>query len=117
MSNKSSLVAYHTALNAFDPDVVTTMFAPDATYMSPGLKSHVVGRTAIMHAMRDYFSEFSDQISVDDEILELDEMRVQSTWRLQATSNRTGVKVQRSGKEIVTFDHLGFISKVEVIDI
>lgn len=116
MNNKARLIEYHDALNAFDLAAASKMFADNAAYISPGLKNSGVGRTAIMHAMAEYFAEYSDQVSLDDEVLELDAMHIQSVWTLNATSNKTGVKVQRRGKEIATFDKDGLIIKIEVID-
>lgn len=116
MNNKARLIEYHAALNAFDLAAASKMFADNAAYISPGLKNSILGREAIMLAMAEYFAEYSDQVSIDDEVLELDANRVQSTWTLNATSNKTGAKVQRRGKEIATFNKDGLITKIEVID-
>ena len=116
MNNKARLIKYHAALNAFDLAAASKMFAEDAVYVSPGLKSSILGRETIMLAIADYFAEYSDQVSVDDEVLELDENRIQSLWTLNATSNKTGAKVQRRGTEIAMFNKDGLITKIEVID-
>ena len=110
------LIAYHAVLNAFDLDGVEAMFAADAEYVSPGLNGAIQGREAIMKAMRDYFAEYSDQRAEDDEVAELAPNVVQSLWRLNATSSKTGKVLERRGREIVTFNAAGLIARVEVFD-
>lgn len=109
------LKRYHDALNAYEEDVVRTMFAPDASYHSPGTGVQQ-GRDAIISAMTSYFREYPGQLASDDEIAVLDSRRVRSAWRLRATSNVTGKTSVRQGIEIVTFDAEGLIRKVEVED-
>jgi hypothetical protein len=110
------LLAYHAALNAIELDAVAAMFAETAEYVSPGLNGVVRGRAAIMEAMGRYFSEYADQHSRDDEVVALSPHVVQSLWSLRATSSKTGKVLIRHGKEVVTFDDSGLISKVEVFD-
>ncbi len=62
---------YHAALNNFDFAAIEKMFAEDAEYHSTGIGAGVgglYGRSAIMEAMKAYFTEFSDQVSADDSI-------------------------------------------------
>jgi ketosteroid isomerase-like protein len=108
--------AYHAALNAFDLDQVESFFAEDAIYKSPGLNGEINGRTEIMHAMRKYFSEFSDQSSQDESMQHVDDNRVLSRWHLMATSKISGNKIERSGTEIISFDNNGLIAFIEVQD-
>ena len=110
------LIAYHAALNNFDSGVVEAMFAEDAEYVSPGLNGVVAGRAAILKAMREYYAEYGDQVAVDGEVIELRPHVVQSTWRLKATSSRSGKLVQRQGREVTTFNEAGLITRVEVFD-
>lgn len=110
------LTAYHAALNDFDLEAVEAMFAADAEYVSPGLNGALRGRDAIMKAMRDYFAEYSDQRAEDHEVLELAPNVVQSLWRLKATSSKTGKMLKRRGREVVTFNDAGLITRVEVFD-
>ena len=110
------LIAYHAALNDFDLEAVAKMFAADADYDSPGLDGSIRGRDAIMKAMRDYFAEYSDQRAEDDEVLELAPNVVQTLWHLKATSSKTGKVLERRGREVVTFNAVGLISRVEVFD-
>lgn len=110
------LLAYHTALNAFDLGAVEAMFAVDAQYISPGLQGAVQGRTAIMNAMRDYFAENADQHAEDAEIVELVPHVVRSRWSLSAISSKTGKVTTRHGTEVVTFNAAGLIQRVEVFD-
>ena len=110
------LIAYHAALNAFDLEAAQAMFAVDAEYVSPGLNGVIVGRIAIMKAMRDYFAEYTDLVAIDDDVVELRPHVVQSMWRLKATSSKTGSHVTRKGREIVKFNEAGLIIRVEVFD-
>jgi ketosteroid isomerase-like protein len=110
------LIAYHAALNDLDLAAVEAMFSEDAEYVSPGLNGAVVGRAAIMRGMREYFAECADQQAVDEEVSALAPNVVQSVWRLEATSSKTGKPVHRKGREIVTFNSAGLISRVEVFD-
>jgi uncharacterized protein (TIGR02246 family) len=110
------LKAYHAALNAFDLEKVSSLFAEDAIYISPGLNGELRGRENIMRAMRDYFAEYPNQISVDDEVVEITPSCVRAKWRLEATSATTGVVMRRSGEELVTFNQEGKIMRVEVRD-
>jgi hypothetical protein len=110
------LIAYHAALNDFDNDTVEAMFDEGAEYVSPGLKGSVVGRTAIMNAMRDYFAEYADQHAEDDEIVELAPNVVRSRWSLSAISSKSGKVTTRHGTEVVTFNAAGLIQRVEVFD-
>ncbi|MEO6609456.1 MAG: nuclear transport factor 2 family protein [Aestuariivirga sp.] len=110
------LIAYHAALNNFDSDVVEAMFTEDAEYVSPGLHGVVTGRSAIMKAMRDYFAEYADQKAFDDEVSELRPGVIQSKWRLEATSLKTGKSIKRRGREVTTFNGAGLIVRVEVFD-
>jgi ketosteroid isomerase-like protein len=107
---------YHDALNRFDFETIEKMLAEDAEYYSAGVGS-VFGRDAIMHAMKVYFNEFSDQVSVDESLEQVDEQSVRSHWRLSATTKSSGREVTRQGVETVHFNTKGLISVVEVQDV
>lgn len=107
---------YHDALNAYDFDAVELMFAEDAEYHSSGIGG-LYGRAEIMKAMRAYFAEFSDQVSVDDSLEDLGDNRVRSHWRLDATAKSSGRKVARQGSETLHFTARGLIDLVEVEDV
>jgi ketosteroid isomerase-like protein len=107
---------YHDALNKYDFDAIEKMFAEDAEYYSSGIGG-VYGRDAIMHAMKAYFFEFSDQVSTDDSLELVDETSVRAHWRLTATTKSSGRKVTRQGLETVHFNAKGLISVVEVQDV
>jgi ketosteroid isomerase-like protein len=115
-NNKVRLMAYHAALNAFDSDKVAGFFASDAEYCSPGIKGCLTGRDQIMKAFRAYFTEFADQIAVDDSIVELTSNQFRSDWHLTATSKLSGRRVNRRGSEHVTFNKAGLITFIEVAD-
>jgi ketosteroid isomerase-like protein len=110
------LKKYHAALNGFDLDSVAKMFAENAVYISPGLKGEIKGRDLIMHAMREYFLEYDDQISTDESISTIDLTAAKSVWHLSAINSKTGKKTMRSGVEIITFDSNNLIVRVEVSD-
>ena len=107
---------YHDALNKFDFETIEKMFAEDAEYYSAGIGG-VYGRDAIMHAMKVYFNEFSDQVSSDDNLELVDETSVRSHWRLSATTKSSGRKVTRQGVETIHFNTKGLITVVEVQDV
>ncbi len=110
------LERYHTALNSFDFAGVEKMFAEDAEYYSSGIGG-LYGRDAIMHAMKAYFTEFSDQISSDDKVELVSANSARAHWRLTATTKTSGRKVKRQGTEIVHFNAKGLITLVEVQDV
>ncbi len=107
---------YHSAQNAFDMARVESMFAENAVYLSPALSGEIKGRTAIMMAMRKHFAEYSDQVSRDQEIKQIDDYTVWSKWRLNATSAFSGTKINRQGTELIAFNNNGLIMKIEVKD-
>jgi ketosteroid isomerase-like protein len=111
------LKTYHAALNAFEFDEVANMFAIDAVYVSPGLNGEISGRQKIMAGMQEYFAEFADQVSVDEEIEQLNVFEVRTIWSLKATSSKTGLQVSRRGIERVKFNSVGEIIRVEVQDL
>lgn len=106
---------YHAALNAFDLAAVTDMFAEHAEYISPGLGT-IIGRPAIVAAMRGHFAEYADQVSVDDDLRTTGRHQVRAEWRLTATATSTGHSYARCGSEVITFDASDRICRVEVID-
>ena len=112
----ASLRRYHSAQNAFDMARVESMFAENAVYASPALNGEVKGRTAIMTAMRKHFAEFSDQISRDQEIKQINENTGWSKWSLNASSAFSGAKIKRTGTETIIFNNNGLIVRVEVKD-
>jgi uncharacterized protein (TIGR02246 family) len=107
--------SYHEALNNYDAAAVAPMFATRAVYVSPGVGA-LDGREAIISAFSAYFSEYADQVAVDDEMIAIDSHRVRSLWRLTAVSAKTGQRSVRSGTEIITFNDAGLIVRVEVED-
>jgi hypothetical protein len=113
--NVARVNRYHEALNALDLPAVESMLAADAEYHSPSVGA-LVGRPAIMAAMRSYFDEYPDQLAIDDVVEALDSTRVRSQWRLKATSRSTGDRYERSGSEVISFSASGLIIRVEVED-
>ncbi len=107
---------YKDALNSFDFASVEPMFAEDAEYHSPGIGG-LYGRNDIMAAMRSYFTEFSDQVSSDENLQLVGERSVRTEWKLQATTKTSGRVVKRQGVETITFNDKGLIALVEVQDV
>lgn len=107
---------FHAALNSYDADVVTPMFAAGAVYVSPGVSGRVAGRDAIMAAFNSYFAEFPDQRSETLSIELLSPHQVRTAWRLEATARSTGQRITRQGAEVLTFDEQGRIVDVVVED-
>jgi ketosteroid isomerase-like protein len=107
---------YHAALNALDLDGVAAMFADEAEYHSPSVGG-ILGKHAIMAAMRGYFAEYPDQVAVDDRTYHAGPDAVLSEWRLKATAKSTGKKIERNGAETIFFTPKGLIRRVEVTDI
>jgi ketosteroid isomerase-like protein len=116
MNPVARLAAYHAFLDARDFLRVETMLAPDARYVSVGL-GDIVGREAIMRAMRDYFDRNPDHQSCDDELEQRDTQTAISYWRLRATNKISGEVVMRSGVETVTFNQDGLIAAIDVRDL
>ncbi len=106
---------YHAALNALDLAAVEAMFADDAEYHSPSVGG-ILGKHAIMTAMRGYFAEYPDQVTIDDHTSYAGPDAVRSEWRLKATSKATGKVSMREGAETIFFDHQGLIRRIEVKD-
>lgn len=106
---------YHAALNALDLDGVAAMFADAAEYHSPSVGG-ILGKHAIMAAMRGYFAEYPDQAAIDDRTYHAGPDAVRSEWRLKATSKSTGNKIARTGAETIFFTPKGLIRRVEVAD-
>ena len=106
---------YHAALNALDLDGVAAMFADEAEYHSPSVGG-ILGKHAIMAAMRGYFAEYPDQLAIDDRTCHAGPNAVRSEWRLTATSKSTGKTVMRQGAETILFTAKGLIRGVEVRD-
>lgn len=106
---------YHDALNRLDLAAVEGMLADNAEYHSPSIGA-LVGKAAIMAAVRSYFAEYPDQKAVDDVVEVVDTTRVRSQWRLKATSRTTGTPYERTGSEVITFGPAGLITRVEVAD-
>lgn len=106
---------YHAALNDVDLDRVESMFAENAEYLSPGIGA-ISSRTAIIAAMRSYFAEYPDQVSIDDRVEAVGTDRARSQWRLKATSKSTGEAYVRRGTETIRFTSEGLILRVEVED-
>jgi len=109
------LKRYHAAMNALRLDEVETMFAADAEYHSPSVGA-LIGRDAILAAMRRYFAEYPDQVAVDERLEQLGPDNVRSTWNLRATAKSTGEPYVRRGIEIVRFTSQGLIRRIEVTD-
>lgn len=109
--------AYHAAVDAMDFDAVSNFFTKDAVYVSGGVGGAVEGRDAILAAFRAYFAEYPDQVAVDDSVEASTPFEVRSVWRLTAVSAETGIKTQRSGREIATLDPAGKIVRIVVNDV
>lgn len=107
---------YHAALNALDLASIETMFAADAEYHSPSVGA-VIGRAAILAAMRGYFAEYPDQAAIDDVLTPVGSDAVRSQWHLTATAKSTGAPYIRQGVETVYFTPDGLIRRVEVADL
>jgi Domain of unknown function (DUF4440) len=107
---------YHSAQNAFDMARVESMFAENAVYVSPALSGELKSRSVIMMAMRKHFAEYSNQVSRDQEIKQIDDYTVWSRWSLNATSAFSGAKIIRKGTETIKFNSLGHIQSIEVKD-
>jgi ketosteroid isomerase-like protein len=116
MSPIARLAVYHAALDARDFSRIEAMLAPDARYVSVGL-GDILGREAIMHAMRNYFDRNPDHQSFDDELEQRDNHTAVSRWRLRATNKVTGEVVMRAGLETVTFNDEGLIVMIDVRDL
>ncbi len=110
------LQRYFNTLNAFDLKAVERMFAEDAVYVSSGLNNQKLGRANIMAAFEKYFEEFSNQVSIDDNIKSVAPNTFSSFWRLKATSSKTGKLSERAGTQVTTFNEAGLIVHVEVRD-
>jgi len=106
---------YHAALNALDLDRVGAMFADEAEYHSPSVGG-ILGKHAVMAAMRGYFAEYPDQVAIDDRTYYAGPDAVRSEWRLTATSKSTGKTVTRQGAETIFFTAKYLIRRVEVQD-
>ncbi len=105
---------YFNALNAFDLKSVEAIFAEDAVYVSSGLNAELSGRNEIMMAFKKYFDEFTDQVSVDDNIRLITPNTFSSEWKLKATSIKTGVLLDRAGTQVTTFNGEGLITHIVV---
>lgn len=105
---------YHAAIDRLDFEAIAQFFADDAVYISGGVGGTIHGREPIMAAFSSYFSEFPDQVSVDNSVESLSAFEVRSVWQLKATSRKTGDTVRRGGEEVVTLDGAGKIVRVEV---
>ena len=107
---------YFNALNAFDLKSVEAMFAENAVYASSGLGAQVTGRAEIMKAFRGYFAEYDDQVSIDEAVNLVGPKTFSSKWKLTATSNKTGIRINRSGTQITKFNAAAMIAKIVVSD-
>lgn len=110
------LQRYHAALNAYHAEEAAAMFAPQAVYVSPGVKGRIEGRDAIIAAFSAYFAEHPDQVAEDEQIRRVGPHEARAVWRLQATAQSSGQRVTRRGVETVRFDLDGLILGVEVED-
>lgn len=112
----SRVHSYHAAMNACDLFAVERMLAPDAEYHSPSVGA-ILGRHAIVAAMRSYFAEYPDQSVIDERVGHAGPRAVMSRWQLRATARATGRMVERRGEETIHFDHAGLIRRIEVRDL
>jgi hypothetical protein len=107
---------YHDVLNAYAAEAVAPLLAATAEYHSPSV-GVIAGRDAILAAMTGYFTEYPDQVAVDDSIELVRPGVVRCVWRLKATSRSTGKPYVRKGIEHVTVGADGLIQRVEVSDL
>ena len=110
------VAAYTAALNRFDFDAVAQMFAENAIYISSGLHGGFHGRSDIMAAFREYFTDHPDQVNIDKHLKRVGPNDVQSDWTLTATNARTGKAVSRKGIQVFTFNDDGQIQAIQVMD-
>ncbi|WP_275789431.1 nuclear transport factor 2 family protein [Pararhizobium gei] len=106
---------FHAAIGALDFAAIDSFFAEDAIYIS-GKVGDLRGRSAIMAAFRGYFEEYPDQVAEDSGIEALSAFTSRSVWHLAATSTKTGMKLERRGEEVITFNGRGRIISVTVTD-
>ena len=106
---------YHDALNRFDAGVVGPMLAAGAEYHSPSVGA-IIGRDAIIAAMRGYFTEYPDQVATDTLVELIAPDKVRCEWQLKATAKSDGKPYVRQGVEVVTFDTNGLVLRVDVED-
>jgi hypothetical protein len=107
---------YHAAMNACDLAAVERMMAANAEYHSPSVGG-ILGRQAVIAAMRSYFAEYPDQTVIDEFVCHAGPRAVMSRWQLRATARSNGSKVERRGEETIHFDHAGLIRRIEVRDL
>ncbi len=110
------LTRYHAALQPYDADTVTAMFAEGARYVSPGVGGAIEGRDAIIAAFTAYFTEHPDQHSVDERVEAIAPDTARAEWSLTATSASTAEPYVRRGTETIRFDAQGLIAEVMVED-
>lgn len=110
------LIRYHAALQPYDANTVTTMFAPEARYVSPGVGGVIEGREAIIAAFTAYFTEHPDQHSTDDSVTAIAPDTARAEWSLTATWASTGEPYVRRGTETIRFNAEGLIAEVTVED-
>lgn len=104
-----AVVAYHAALERRDFQTVENCFAEAAGYQSLGL-GHILGRAAIMAALRNYFAHNPNHAAQDENVVSTSDRSAESQWTL--TTNG----ISRRGREIVRFDQFGKIIAITVED-
>lgn len=111
----AALIAYHAALDAHDVDKVETLMAENAVYESVAV-GKVEGRDAITAAMRKYFATHIDHKAWDERVEQVAPNAARSVWQLTATNSANGENYHRRGEEVVTFDTVGKVVRVQVTD-
>jgi ketosteroid isomerase-like protein len=104
------LAAYTAALNRYDLDAVEKMFAEDAVYVSGGVGGEIRTRSSIIQAFHAYFHQHTDQVNLDEDVVQLDECTSISRWQLKSS------KSTRSGMQRISFNNQGLIVRIEVED-
>ncbi|MGA1800949.1 nuclear transport factor 2 family protein [Rhizobium sp. HT1-10] len=106
---------FHEAVNGMDYEAMERFFAPEATYVSNGVGS-LVGREAVLAAIRNYFETYPDQVGVNSLVETLTPLSGRAVWSVRATNATTGKPLVREGEETITFNEDGQVVSVAVTD-
>jgi limonene-1,2-epoxide hydrolase len=109
------IVLFHEAVNGMDYAAMEQFFAPDATWISDGVGS-LVGREAVLAAIRQYFETYPDQVGINSLVETLTPLSGRAVWSVRATHATTGKPLVREGEETITFNEDGQVVSVDVTD-